>query len=171
MASKSSEPVREKEFEELVSATIDECVTDSSYLFTALDVRQKLKDDLIAAHRAAKEASTNGDGSGNDKLPLPSLPVESLEATVIDCLDSARKGDDPNALGYYLMGEIDKALQKARIDGAAKFVEEGWGKRCKTKDLEDFPELTHDPKGSRCGTCEMWEHYDEWVKELREEEA
>lgn len=54
--------------------------------------------------------------SGNDKLPQPSLPVESLEATVIDCLDAARKGDDPNALGYYLMGEIDKALQKARIE-------------------------------------------------------
>lgn len=31
-------------------------------------------------------------------------------------MDSARKGDDPNAIGYYLMGEIDKALQKARIE-------------------------------------------------------
>lgn len=77
-----------------------------------------------AMAEAALEALSNNNGSGNDKLPQPSLPVESLEATVIDCLDSARKGDDPNALGYYLMGEIDKALQKARKDELEKIVGE-----------------------------------------------
>lgn len=47
------------------------------------------------------------------------------------------------------------------------FIEQGWGKRCKTTDREDFPEedYDHDPLANRCPCCEMWEHYDEFIKE------
>ena len=161
--SKSSEP----ELAQVIKFLLGECELEGRWFNDFAQPNQGMY--WWRTHlRAALEALSNQQTTGRQSTPAANPePVESLEATVIDCLDSARKGDDPNALGYYLMGEIDKALQKARIDGAAKFVEEGWGKRCETKDLEDFPELAHDPKGSRCGTCEMWEHYDEWVKELR----
>lgn len=41
---------------------------------------------------------------------------------------------------------------------AAKALEKLIGRRCKTLDKLDFPELKED---ERCGTCEMWEAVDD----------
>lgn len=45
------------------------------------------------------------------------------------------------------------------------FIIWGWGKRCENKDTDDFPELKNAGEG-RCACCEMWEHYDEYIKSL-----
>lgn len=50
-------------------------------------------------------------------------------------------------------------------DTAEQFIEWGWGPRCETKDLDDFPEMRKDPLRNRCACCEMWEAYDQWVAE------
>lgn len=44
------------------------------------------------------------------------------------------------------------------------FVTHGWGRRCKTLDLVDFPELKDDPLQSRCACCQMWEAVDEYFE-------
>lgn len=56
-----------------------------------------------------------------------------------------------------LISTIDQERDKAVRD----FITKGWGKRCETKDTDDFPEMKDDPLANRCATCEMWEHYDE----------
>lgn len=40
-----------------------------------------------------------------------------------------------------------------------KLLIEHFGKRCKTKDTDDFPDLKGKKKG-RCLTCEVWEAFD-----------
>jgi hypothetical protein len=51
---------------------------------------------------------------------------------------------------------------------AAEFITWGYGERCKTSDIEDFPETDYDDlKNSRCACCEMWEHYDEFLAETK----
>jgi hypothetical protein len=42
------------------------------------------------------------------------------------------------------------------------YVTDVVGERCKTKDTEDFPELTHSV--GRCMSCEWWEIYDETLR-------
>lgn len=58
----------------------------------------------------------------------------------------------------------------AERPSAEAFIEWGWGKRCKTTDKEDFPEIEHDPLANRCANCEMWEHFDEWKSQLKSNE-
>jgi len=50
---------------------------------------------------------------------------------------------------------------------AEKFIEWGYGKRCETTDLHDFPELKDDPLANRCPTCEQYERLDEYKAELK----
>ncbi len=38
-----------------------------------------------------------------------------------------------------------------------KYITKNYGKRCETKDTEDFPDLKKD---ERCLCCLMWERYD-----------
>jgi hypothetical protein len=51
-----------------------------------------------------------------------------------------------------------------QIEGAEKFITDSYGKRCETKDLDDFPELKH---SERCLCCKMWEDYDDWKANLK----
>lgn len=50
--------------------------------------------------------------------------------------------------------------------GVQKFITNGWGERCKAKDIDDFPELKETDQQGRCACCVMWEHYDEWLQAL-----
>lgn len=63
-----------------------------------------------------------------------------------------------------LWSEMSKVIKRAEIRGAEKYIEWGFGKRCKMTDKEDFPdEDFDDPKITRCGVCEQYEYFDEWV--------
>lgn len=58
---------------------------------------------------------------------------------------------------------IAQALRDRDKLAIAAFIEDGWGKRCDTKDTDDFSELKDsDPQG-RCACCEMWEVYDDYM--------
>ena len=46
-----------------------------------------------------------------------------------------------------------------------QFVTHHFGPRCKTKDMDDFPELKETDPVGRCAACEIWEAYDEWMAE------
>lgn len=61
--------------------------------------------------------------------------------------------------------KIQALLTKAELEGIDKFITDGWGKRCKTRDFDDFPEID---EFSRCPTCEMWEHRDEFINGLKQ---
>jgi len=67
--------------------------------------------------------------------------------------------------------EVVQAILTAVAESEAEaFIKWGWGERCKTKDIDDFPENKDDPLASRCANCEMWEHYDEFKAQLGKEE-
>lgn len=51
-----------------------------------------------------------------------------------------------------------------------KYITHVYGKRCKTRDLDDFPEMEHDPLATRCRACLEWERYDEFIAQLGKEE-
>lgn len=57
----------------------------------------------------------------------------------------------PRDKGYQAMTDLEKLI----------------GKRCKTKDTHDFPDLAHD---ERCGACEMWEAVDKEINSARIDE-
>ena len=42
------------------------------------------------------------------------------------------------------------------------YIKAYWGKRCKSTDWEDFPEMKglRHPEGGVCGCCEAWRSYD-----------
>lgn len=48
----------------------------------------------------------------------------------------------------------------------AKVVAKAFGKRCKVKDYEDFPEMVGDPLANRCPTCLAYEKLDAFVEDL-----
>ena len=80
----------------------------------------------------------------------------------------ASLGKLPKKLNYGDKIVIDgktyvKAHLKSELDD---FIKWGWGERCETSDLEDFPELKDDPLASRCAACEMYEHLDEFRKRV-----
>lgn len=71
---------------------------------------------------------------------------------------------------YNAQGDIKKRdedlcelVADERAEAVKDFITETYGEKCKSKDIEDFPELQGDPKASRCPTCEMWEIYDKWL--------
>jgi hypothetical protein len=52
------------------------------------------------------------------------------------------------------------------INTVEKYVTAEYGKRCKTTDLEDFPDLEGDANWGRCAACVAWEEFDrfkEWL--------
>lgn len=53
---------------------------------------------------------------------------------------------------------------KAIHDDVLRLIERDWGKRCETKDTEDFPELLNSKNG-RCGVCVVYEKFDKfWAR-------
>lgn len=48
-----------------------------------------------------------------------------------------------------------------------QYVTAEYGERCKTSDIEDFPDLKGSPDASRCATCKAWEEVDrfkDWLE-------
>lgn len=55
--------------------------------------------------------------------------------------------------------QLKKRLEKA--------LQKDFGKRCETKDIEDFPDLLDNPdKTSRCPVCVAYEKLDAFVDDL-----
>ena len=48
-----------------------------------------------------------------------------------------------------------------------KVIAKDFGKRCGTKDIEDFPELIGDDDANRCITCVMYEELDNYIARLQ----
>ena len=47
--------------------------------------------------------------------------------------------------------EVVQAILTAVAESEAEaFIKWGWGERCKTKDIDDFPENKDDPLASQC---------------------
>lgn len=60
-----------------------------------------------------------------------------------------------------------KSERELMLAGARDYIEFNFGVRCKSKDIEDFPELKNETEDNRCPSCVAWEYYDFWVKETR----
>lgn len=88
------------------------------------------------------------------------LPTKDLPSNVGLMTPSIEVAETISAITALIQEAVNEG-------GAAKFIEHGWGKRCKTSDLVDFPESEGDPLTNRCPCCEMWEHYDEWLATLK----
>ena len=94
---------------------------------------------------------------------------ERIRETLIDAYEEGNL-DYPFARKY-IEGELVQAILTAVAESEAEaFIKWGWGERCKTKDIDDFPETQSDPLASRCVNCEMWEHYDDFIAQLGKEE-
>lgn len=83
-------------------------------------------------------------------------------------------GGDANAMkfctcerGKELERRFKLATERAEVEAVAKYITTNYGERCETKDTDDFPDLEHDQKTSRCLICMMWEHYDDWLSTLK----
>lgn len=94
---------------------------------------------------------------------------DELEHQLRRDLIRARYGENTSGVRVDLR-KIIKLEEAARTYAARRereavraFIEQGWGRRCKTRDTEDFPELK-DHLDGRCATCEMWEVYDEYFE-------
>lgn len=66
-------------------------------------------------------------------------------------------------------GEYGSAVDYDKLKaGILSCIEEDWGERCKTTDLEDFPELHDDlvvvgnPDDGRCPVCLVYEKFDKF---------
>jgi hypothetical protein len=61
---------------------------------------------------------------------------------------------------------------KALKAGILKVIEEDWGPRCKTRDIDDFPDeydplfAVGDPDVGRCPVCLVYEKFDAFWKQL-----
>ena len=57
---------------------------------------------------------------------------------------------------------------KARwqTEGAAQYIKDTYGERCKAKNTDDFPETKNDPLATRCLCCQEWERFDDWIESL-----
>lgn len=62
-------------------------------------------------------------------------------------------------MNQYLEKNFKKQLEKT--------IRKDFGKRCGTKDIEDFPELVNDPLASRCVTCLVYEELDAMIARLQ----
>lgn len=65
-----------------------------------------------------------------------------------------------------ITAEFCKQLDEANAESAVAFITTMFGKRCKSKDTDEYTseELTNvDGSFSRCPVCEIWDTYDEWV--------
>lgn len=69
--------------------------------------------------------------------------------------------------------EVEEAgYQQVKADVLA-LIERDWGKRCTTKDVDDFPELHEDqlfaagdPDAGRCPVCLVYEKFDKFWDQL-----
>lgn len=50
-----------------------------------------------------------------------------------------------------------------KTDAIEEAIREYWGERCKTRDVDDFPDLAVDPASSRCPCCVAWDQFDALV--------
>lgn len=93
--------------------------------------------------------------------------MEELQQRIINIL-----GFEPVFGTYHPqdLAQVQAILTAVAESEAEAFIKWGWGERCKTKDIDDFPENKDDPLASRCANCEMWEHYDEFKAQLGKEE-
>lgn len=58
--------------------------------------------------------------------------------------------------------KLKTLLNEAEIVGAKQFITELVGKRCTTKDIDDFPD-EHLKDQERCFVCSAWEQFDNWA--------
>lgn len=64
---------------------------------------------------------------------------------------------------------MNEYLDKTLKPKLAKVLAKEFGTRCKSKDIEDFPEMLGDPKWSRCPVCSVYEKLDAFIESLRPE--
>lgn len=64
---------------------------------------------------------------------------------------------------------MNKYLENNLKPRLAKVIRKDFGKRCSTKDTDDFPELVGDPKANRCITCLVYEELDAMMARLQPE--
>lgn len=79
-----------------------------------------------------------------------------------ECTDACMEKD----MEREMVDSIEALLQ----DQVKDFITKTWGERCKTKDLDDFPDEDLENKLARCPICEVWEYYDGWLAELTSKE-
>ena len=56
--------------------------------------------------------------------------------------------------------KIEQAITELNKQAIENYLTKVYGKRCKSKDIDDAPELK-ESGNNRCLTCKVWEHYDE----------
>lgn len=75
-----------------------------------------------------------------------------------------------------IMSKYSEQFEKLK-EHNLKVIEEHYGKRCKVKDTDDFPELleppfaNNDPDYSRCGVCLVYEKFDAYWKALYDDDS
>lgn len=52
------------------------------------------------------------------------------------------------------------APDRIKTDAIEEAIREHWGERCKTRDVEDFPDLVAQPNFGRCACCVAWDQFD-----------
>jgi hypothetical protein len=79
-----------------------------------------------------------------------------------------------DSVGFYVPMDIAPGEFGSTIDykklkaGILKIIEQDWGERCETTDIEDFPYLEGKTELSegRCGVCLVYERFDKFWKML-----
>lgn len=59
------------------------------------------------------------------------------------------------------LNDVIKLVEREAIED---YIEHHYGRRCKTKDTHDFPELKDDPLANRCPICEAWDGFDRYFE-------
>lgn len=76
-------------------------------------------------------------------------------------------------MGESVYGKMFRELREHNL----KVIEEHYGERCKTKDLDDFPDELDpifpvgDPDAGRCPVCLVYEKFDNYWKVLYYDES
>lgn len=94
--------------------------------------------------------------------------IEKSADTLL-ALITAREQAALTAQNKRLNAEFEKRMKREVGTTIEKFIENGWGKRCKSKDTDDFPDLKD--TDNRCACCEMWEYYDDYVTSLKSQKG
>jgi hypothetical protein len=68
---------------------------------------------------------------------------------------------DPRELYKDVFAQERQTLLNKLEEEVEKYFTKKYGKRCKTKDIDDFPEIKDDKDSNRCFVCEIWETVDD----------
>ena len=90
--------------------------------------------------------------------------IQEIYSDVLDCVYGTKNRTELLLRLESSIKGIEKsntALLNKLEEEVEKYFTKKYGKRCKTKDIDDFPEIKDDKDSNRCFVCEIWETVDD----------